>query len=210
MPTLCDPMNYIKSMEFSRPEYRSGYPFPSPGDLPNSGIEPRYPTLQADSLPAETPGKPKKNGVGSLALLQQIFLTQELNQGVLHCRLILYQLELLGKPLITIIQWIYNFDLFNDWHVPQRWWWRACKKCWNLGRAIWNMCFWVAGIRIIVLDLNLWLYLEGSWQFRYTVQERKSVLLLILGTMLWYVKCLLKEYFPGMVLIAIDFCKKKS
>ena len=40
-------------MEFSRPEYWSGEPFPSPGDLPNPGIEPRSPTLQADSLPAE-------------------------------------------------------------------------------------------------------------------------------------------------------------
>ena len=45
-------------MEFSRPEYWSAYPFPSPGDLPNSGIEPRSPTLQADSLPAEPQGKP--------------------------------------------------------------------------------------------------------------------------------------------------------
>jgi len=35
-------------MEFSRPEYWSGYPFPSPGDLPNPGIEPRSPALQAD------------------------------------------------------------------------------------------------------------------------------------------------------------------
>jgi len=40
-------------MEFSRPEYWSGQPFPSPGDLPNPGIEPRYTTLQADSLPTE-------------------------------------------------------------------------------------------------------------------------------------------------------------
>ena len=44
-------------MEFSRPEYWSGEPFPPPGDLPNSGIKPRSPTLQADSLPAEPPGK---------------------------------------------------------------------------------------------------------------------------------------------------------
>ena len=42
-----------ESVEFSRPEYWSGSPFPSPGDLPNPGIEPRSPTLQADSLPAE-------------------------------------------------------------------------------------------------------------------------------------------------------------
>ena len=48
----------IQSMEFSRPEYWSGQLFPSPGDLPNSGIAPRSPTLQADSLPAEPPGKP--------------------------------------------------------------------------------------------------------------------------------------------------------
>ena len=40
-------------MEFSRPEYRSGEPFPPPGDLPNPGIEPRSPALQVDSLPAE-------------------------------------------------------------------------------------------------------------------------------------------------------------
>ena len=44
-------------MEFSRPEYCSGYPFPSPGDLPNPGIETRSPALQADSLPAEPQGK---------------------------------------------------------------------------------------------------------------------------------------------------------
>ena len=45
-------------MGFSREEYQSGLPFPSPGDLPNAGIEPRSPTLQADALPSEPPGKP--------------------------------------------------------------------------------------------------------------------------------------------------------
>ena len=44
--------------EFCRQEYWSGLPHPSPGDLPNSGIEPRSPTLQAGSLPSEPPGKP--------------------------------------------------------------------------------------------------------------------------------------------------------
>ena len=42
----------------------------SPGDLPNSGIEPRSPTLQADSLPAEPQGKPQNTGMGSLSLLR--------------------------------------------------------------------------------------------------------------------------------------------
>ena len=66
-------------MEFSRLEYWSGYLFSSPGDLPNPGIEARSPSLQADSLPAEPPGKPRNTGVGSLSLLQGIFPTQELN-----------------------------------------------------------------------------------------------------------------------------------
>ena len=47
------------SMGFSREEYWSGLPFPSPGDLPNPGIEPRSPALQAVALPSEPPGKPK-------------------------------------------------------------------------------------------------------------------------------------------------------
>ena len=46
------------SMEFSRQEYWSALPFPSPGDLPDPGIEPWSPALQADSLPSEPPGKP--------------------------------------------------------------------------------------------------------------------------------------------------------
>ena len=45
-------------MEFSRQEYWSELPFPSPGDLPNPGIEPGSPTLKAHSLPSEPPGKP--------------------------------------------------------------------------------------------------------------------------------------------------------
>ena len=44
------------SMGFCRQEHWSGLPFPSPGDLPNTGIEPRSPALQADSLPSELRG----------------------------------------------------------------------------------------------------------------------------------------------------------
>ena len=47
------------SMRFSRPEYWSGLPFPSPGDLPNPGVEPRSSTLQVDILPAESQAKPQ-------------------------------------------------------------------------------------------------------------------------------------------------------
>ena len=54
------------SMGFSRQEYWSGVPFPSPGDLPDPGIEPLSPALRADALPSEPPGKldGRKPGVG--------------------------------------------------------------------------------------------------------------------------------------------------
>ena len=62
--TLCYPMDYIAqqaplSMEFSRQEYWNGLPLPFLEDLPDPGIEPRSPALQADSLPYEPPGKQK-------------------------------------------------------------------------------------------------------------------------------------------------------
>ena len=47
------------SVGFSRQEYWSGLPFPSPGDLPNPGIKPGSPALQVDTLPSEPPGKPQ-------------------------------------------------------------------------------------------------------------------------------------------------------
>ena len=89
-PTLCDPKDY-RVHGFSR------QPRPSPGYLPNPGIKPRSPTLQADSLPAELQGKPKNAGVGSPSLHQQIFPTQELHQGLLHCRL--------NKNSLTVLGW---------------------------------------------------------------------------------------------------------
>ena len=45
-------------MGVSRQEYWSGFPFPSPGDLPDPEIEPRSPALQADTLTSKSPGKP--------------------------------------------------------------------------------------------------------------------------------------------------------
>ena len=54
--------------------------------------------MQGDSLPAEPQGKPKNAGVGRLSLLQGIFPTQESNQGLLHCRWILYQLSHKESP----------------------------------------------------------------------------------------------------------------
>ena len=63
-----------------------------PADQPSS------PKFKVVSLPAEPQGKPKNTGVGSLPLLQQIFLTQESNWGLLPCRQILYHLSHQGSP----------------------------------------------------------------------------------------------------------------
>ena len=58
--------------------------------------------MQADFLRAEPQGKPKNTGVGSLSLLQQIFPTQELNQGLLYCRQVLYQPSYQGSLFLQI------------------------------------------------------------------------------------------------------------
>ena len=64
------------SMGFSRQEYWSGLPFPSPRDLPDPGIEPRSPALEVDSLPSEPPGKPS---------LMLIILVLKSSKTVLRC-----------------------------------------------------------------------------------------------------------------------------
>ena len=95
-PTLCDPMDCSPSgssvQGFLQARILEWVAHPPPRDLPNPGIKSRFPTLQMDSLPSEPPGKPKNTRVGSLSLLQGKFLTQKSNQGLLHCRHILYQL----------------------------------------------------------------------------------------------------------------------
>ena len=77
---------------------------PSPGDLPNPGIQPRSPAVKVDSLPVEPQGKPKNIEVGSLSLLQGIFPTQGSNPSLLHCGQILYQPSHKGSP--RILEWV--------------------------------------------------------------------------------------------------------
>ena len=91
-------------MEFFRAEYWSGWPFPSPGDLPNPGIEPRSPTLQADSLPAEPPGKPRVPDE----------LTENQNIVILKCHLLLFYAT--NEPILDqIVMCDEKWILFNDW-----------------------------------------------------------------------------------------------
>ena len=101
----CRPPGFsVHGIWFSRQEHWSGLPCPPPGDRSNSGIKPRSPALQADSLPSEPPGKPKNTGVSSLSLPQGNFPTQESNWGLLHCRLSLYQLSYQESP--RILEWV--------------------------------------------------------------------------------------------------------
>ena len=92
------PIRFLCPWGFSRQEYWSGLPCPPPEDHLKPGIKLRSPALQVDSIPSELPGKPKNTGVGSLSFLQEVFLTQELNQGLLYCRHILYHLSYQESP----------------------------------------------------------------------------------------------------------------
>ena len=103
-PTFCDPMDCslpgFPSMGFSRQEYERGLPFPSPGYLPNPGIEPRSPTLEVDSLLAEPQGKPKNTGVdlpdlgielGSPVLQVDSLPTELSIRGAYICKMVAYK-----------------------------------------------------------------------------------------------------------------------
>ena len=108
-PPLCDPMDCSlpgSSVCGNSPGKNTGVGWHAllQGNLPSPGIKPRSPALQVDSLLYEPPGKPKNTGVGSLSLLQGSFLTQKLNQGLLHCRKILYQLSHQGSPELSPYQ----------------------------------------------------------------------------------------------------------
>ena len=131
------------SMGFSRQEYWSGLPFPSPGDLPDPRIKPGSPALQAASLPTEPPSEAKwkslscvsdslqphglygpwnslgqNTGVGSLFLLQGIFPTQGSNPALPHCRWTLYQLSHKGSPLSH-----QGYPNFKNWNNnPNAYW----------------------------------------------------------------------------------------
>ena len=97
--TLCDPIWTVThqtplSIELSRQEYWSGLPFSSPGDLPNLRIEPRSPTLQADSLPSEPQRNPKV-ALKYLQLPDYPLLPLHLEKNTQKCLLFSYQCQLL-------------------------------------------------------------------------------------------------------------------
>ena len=97
-PTLRDPMDYsVPGILQARVLEWVAFPFSRRSSQPRDQIHVSH--IAADSSSAEPPGKLKNTGVGSLSLLQGIFLTQESNPGLLNCRWILYQLSYQGSPI---------------------------------------------------------------------------------------------------------------
>ena len=93
-PTLCDPIDCIvHGILQARILEWVAFPFSRGSSQPRDQT---HVSRIADSLWSKPQGKPKNSGVGSLSLLQGIILTQESNQGLLHCRWILYQLSYQG------------------------------------------------------------------------------------------------------------------
>ena len=97
-PALCDhmdcslPGSSVHGILQAR--YWSGFPFPSPGDLPNPGIEPRSPALQAYSLPSEPPGKPRREEDGLLFNGHSFnFARWEISRDLLHNSVHYYTLK---------------------------------------------------------------------------------------------------------------------
>ena len=119
-------MDYIAcqsplSMEFSRQEYWSGLPFPSPGDLLGLGIEPGSPALWAGSLPSEPLEKPS------------FWLKATLNNSLCHANKELWIQNYILLPLFFRFQWFknadyYKFRLRNEWLILLKLFWVIKKK----------------------------------------------------------------------------------
>ena len=97
---LCNPMDYtVHGILHAR--ILEGVAVPFSRESSQTRDQTQVSLLQADSLPAVPQRKPKNTGVGSLSLIQRIFLTQELNRGLPHCRRILHQLSYQGRLVLT-------------------------------------------------------------------------------------------------------------
>ena len=125
--TLCNPMDYtVHRILQANIRKWAAIPFSRGSSQPRDWTHVSHiagvlfsPTLQAYSLAAELPGKPKNTGVGILSLLQEIFPTQQSNRDLLHCRWILYQLSYQRSPDFTLTR------NNNYWyHIsPDMMWW---------------------------------------------------------------------------------------
>ena len=114
----------IQSMGFSRPEYWSEQPFHSPGDLPNTGIEPRSPAKQTDFLPAEPLGKPNTR-VGQAIPSPEDLPDSGIKPGSPALQADSLPTELSGKHMAYSIQETTTHSSLLAWRTPMErgtWW----------------------------------------------------------------------------------------
>ena len=111
-------------MGFSRQEYWSGLPLPSPGDLPDPGIKPWSPTLQADALTSEPPGKPKlirlPESVG-LCLGQICNFSAVRSSNVLRAQASFSSLGTPNSPLVPALQASAGWKQCPAWAAAPLW-----------------------------------------------------------------------------------------
>ena len=116
--TLSDPMNcIIHEILQARTLEWVAFPF-SRESLPNPRTEPRSPALQADFLPAEPQGKPKKIGVVAYPFSK---LSSQPRNQTLHCRWILNQLSYQGSPLYLYLKFYHDFNMQAESNLPYKW-----------------------------------------------------------------------------------------
>ena len=118
------------SLGFSRQEYWSGLPFPSLGDLPKPGFESGSPTLQADSLPSEPPGKPLHTLESNV---WRIVVEKE------------WKVKIRSGGFWSFKQRIWNFDKWwdvtatennHDSHLEKLLWWSELDERLEIGRPV--------------------------------------------------------------------------
>ena len=123
----CPTLRHLDCIEFSRILEWIAFPFS------RGSSQPRSPAIQADSFPAESWGKPKNTGVGSLSLLHGIFPTQESNWSFLHCRQILYQQNCEGSPGSMCI------NPLTPLQLPSWAYWHLSKSICEIQGRVWNI-----------------------------------------------------------------------
>ena len=162
-PTLCNPMSCsplgASVHRFSRQEYWSGLPFPSPGDLPYPGIEPRSPTLQTDSLPSEPPGS--KEDVVRIydGILCACVLSSDWLCNPVDCNLPSFLIH--GISQARILEWgAVSFSRGSSWTRDQ-----THVSCigrrvlyhWATRETLWHCVFFA---------FDKWLWAATNWQER--------------------------------------------
>ena len=137
-------------MGFSRQEYWSGFPSPPPGDLPNSGIKPRSPILQVDSLLSESLRKPR--------------WTYRIFSNVLQTLIKIHLIHILIKTRFFVYSLCYTFMTVVKYYAA--WWWCKCRmnKSFHKENCSLTVSIWLFEnfLKIIIEHASYW----GKWKMK--------------------------------------------